>query len=179
MRRFGLAGTAALTAMACSQQDAAETPAAGLPAGVLAAFHDHLDRISGGALVCRDGDIAAAATVSGDINADRRPDYVVDTRSLNCQARRDGPAVAYFCGTGSCAFPLIVSQGEAWQTVALMSGNQARIVQHYRETRIEIREGARGVPGGGITVREYTWREGRLVRTGEWVEGVEARRLTD
>ena len=90
--------------MACSQQDAAETPAAGLPAGVLAAFHDHLDRISGGALVCRDGDIAAAATVSGDINADRRPDYVVDTRSLNCQARRDGPAVAYFCGTGSCAF---------------------------------------------------------------------------
>ena len=163
-------------ATACSPAPAPVPDDAGLPAGVLAAFHDHLDAISDGALECRDHDIAAAAQLSGRINADDRPDYVVDTRALNCTATRHGPAVAYFCGTSACAFPLLVSDGEEWRAVVLMSGNSARIVEHYRETRIEVRQGARGVPGGAVAVREYAWRDGRLVRTGEWMEAVGADR---
>jgi hypothetical protein len=180
LQQTGLPALAvALTAAwstACSPAPGPVPDDAGLPAGVLAAFHDHIDTISDGALVCRDPDIAAAAQLSGRINADDRPDFIVDTRALNCTATRDGPAVAYFCGTGTCAFPLLVSDGEGWRPVVLMFGHEARIVEHYQETRIEIREGARGVPGGAVTVREYAWRDGRLVRIGEWLEAVEADR---
>lgn len=177
LQRHSLARRAAAAlvltlAAACSPAPGPVPDDAGIPAGVLVAFRAHLDTISDGALVCRDDDVVAAARLSGRINQDDRPDYVVDTRALNCTATRDGPAVAYFCGTIACAFPLLVSDGEEWRAVVLMSGNSARIVEHYRETRIEVRQGARGVPGGAVTVREYAWRDGRLVRTGEWMEAV-------
>lgn len=173
----GLTALVALLCAACTPSVPAPPDGGeGLPAGAMAAIETHLAGISNGRLVCGAGNLAEAAHLTGYINDDDRPDFLLDTRALHCRANRDGPAVNYFCGSGICAFPLIVSDAERWRVVPMMAGNEARLVEHYRETRIEIREAARGIPGGAVAVREYAWRNGRLVRTGEWTEGVEARR---
>ncbi len=145
---------------------------AGLPDAAITAFQDYLDRISENSLVCATDDISAARALSAYVDGDAVPDFVIETRALHCQTRRGEPAVGYFCGATACSLPLLLSGGEdGWQVVQLMSGNHVRAMEHYRETRIEVREIDRGAPGGrNVLVREYAWREGELVRINEYSE---------
>jgi hypothetical protein len=175
---LGVFGPAALALGLCVNCSAPpDHPGDGeLPPAALAAFQDHLAGISDGALVCPDAEIEAARRVTAFINADAEPDFVLETRVLNCRETRGRPAVAYFCGSFACAFPLLVSGEEGWQVVTLMSGNHVQAREHYRETRLEVREIARSEPGGrAVAVREYAWRDGALTRIGEWVESSDAR----
>ncbi|MAK63782.1 MAG: hypothetical protein CMF75_03410 [Maricaulis sp.] len=174
---MGLSLCLAVTLMACSGEAPPPVPdEAGLPDGAIAAFQDYLHRISEGGLVCEAAEIDSARALTAYVDTDVEPDFVIETRALHCQSRRGESPVGYFCGTTACAFPLIVSRDGAWQVVQLMSGNHVRALEHYRETRIQVREIDRGAPGGhGVRVREYAWHEGELVRVGEFSEDADAR----
>ncbi len=176
MRRIALPVLAALLLVNCSPPPPDHPENGRLPDDAHIAFAAWLDRISEGSLICEAEDVDAARVLSAHVDEDARPDHVIETRSLHCRTRRGEPAVGYFCGTTACSFPLIVSQGGDWQVVQLMSGNHVRAMEHYLETRIEVREIDRGAPGGrSVLVREYAWRDGALVRIGEYSETAEAR----
>jgi hypothetical protein len=155
-----------------AEPETAQTGA--LPPAALATFQDYLDRVSGDALVCPAAEVAAASR-AGHVDTDGQPDFIIEGRALNCRSTRGEAAVGYFCGSRACAFPLLLSQGGAWRVVTGLSGNELSLVEHYRETRIQLREPAAGLPGSGVSVREYVWRDGELVRIGTWVETPEAR----
>ena len=124
--------------------------------------------MSEGRLNCSAAHINAAPRLAADFNGDGPADYVIDAARLDCQLRPGLWDDNYFCGLNICAFPLLVSEGEAWRVVTLMSGNAVEMVEHYRETRIRISQGNFGIVGGDmIQVREYAWRDGQLRRIAE------------
>jgi hypothetical protein len=176
--RIFCCGLAMVWLAACAEEAGPALPdEAGLDPAALAAFQRHLDRISSGTLDCSRRSIAAAATVRGRIDADGLDDIFIDTRSLQCRSRRgQDVALTYFCGVSACAYLLLLSDGGRWQVVPGLSGNRLSLVEHYRETRIEIRETARGGSAGhDVWVREYAWRDGQLVRVRAWAEMAEPR----
>ena len=176
LRRIALSALAALCAANCSPAPPDHPENGRLPDAARIAFAAWLDGISEGSLICSAETIDAARAATGFVDDDVQPDFVIETRALHCQTRRGEPAVGYFCGATACSLPLIVSGGGDWQVVQLMSGNHVRVVEHYRETRIQVREIDRGAPGGRmVLVREYAWRDGALVRINEYSETAEAR----
>ena len=134
-----------------------------LPPAAVAAFQAHLREISDGTLVCRDDSIAQLGHVTGHINDDAVRDYALLTQDLRCETRIEASTVAWFCGASGCAFPALVSEGEGFRVIPLMSGHRVRVARHYREDRFEVHQArATGYPGGVIEIREYAWRDGAL-----------------
>ena len=177
LRRIALSALGALCVANCSPPPPAHPETGRLPAAAQTAFAAWLDQISEGSLACEPAEVDAARAATAFVDDDAEPDFVIETRALHCRTRRGESAVAYFCGTTACAFPLLVSRRGDWQVVQLMSGNHVRAIEHYRETRIQVREIDRGAPGGRmVLVREYAWRDGALVRINEYSETAEARR---
>lgn len=146
-----------------------------LEQAALAAFQDYLAQASTGTLDCPVRTIEAASRLRGRIDGDGIEDVIIDTRSLQCRSRRgQDVALTYFCGVSACSYLLLLSDEGRWHVVPGLSGNRLSLVEHYRETRIEIRETARGGSAGhDVWVREYAWRDGQLVRVRAWAEMAE------
>lgn len=162
---FSLAAVLALSA--CSQEPAPLPDEAALPAAAVAAFQSHMRRVSEGDLTCPDAAIEAAPRVSAYLNADNLPDYAIATQDLDCESQISA-SVAYFCGGSICAFPALVSEGEDYRVVWLMSGNEIEAQSHYREERFVVRQlSYAGSRGSAVLVREYSWIDGALRRVAE------------
>lgn len=175
---FGLAAVLAgvLALSACSRDPAPLPDEARLPAAALSAFQRHLRTMSEGDLTCPDAAIDEAPRVSAYLNADSRPDYAIATQDLDCESQISS-SVAYFCGGSICAFPALISQGEEYRVVWLMSGNEIEAQSHYREERFVVRQlSYAGSRGSAVLVREYTWIDGALRRVAEREEVAERQR---
>jgi hypothetical protein len=162
-----------LVIAACSPQTATTLPDDRLPAAAIAAFQTHAATLGDGALTCSAEAIEQAPRVSGYVNDDMAVDYAINTARLGCEASGDATHMAYFCGLYTCAFPALMSVGESWVVVPLMSGNEIEITTVYQDTRFHVRQINFGDPGGDtIVVREYGWQDGQLVRLAERSEQV-------
>ncbi|MFY0636636.1 hypothetical protein [Maricaulis maris] len=162
---LGLAAVLALSG--CSRDPAPLPDEVGLPAAALSAFQAHLRTMSEGDLVCPDAAIEAAPRVTAYLNDDRLPDYAIATQDLDCESEITS-SVAYFCGGSICAFPALVSEGEDYRVVWLMSGNEIEAQSHYREERFVVRQlSYAGSRGSAVLVREYSWIDGALRRVAE------------
>lgn len=147
---------------------------AGLPPAAIAAFQSHVQTLGKGVLNCTARSIEAAHRVSGYINDDDRPDYAIDTRDLRCTTSDDSLSYAYFCGRSMCSYPALVSEGDGWRVIPLMSGNAISVERRYQDSLFIVRQMNAGDPGrDSILVREYGWRDGELVRLAEYAEGVD------
>ena len=168
IQRVLTSGTvAALGLSACSGEPDPLPDAASLPASALAAFQDHLQTMSEGDLSCTDAAIEAVPRAVGFVNDDPQPDYALVTQHLRCRSDR-GSALAYFCGQQICAFPALMSDGEGYRVIWLMSGNEIETRTDYQETRFVVRQGGyAGADRSAVVVREYIWRDGDLRRVAE------------
>jgi len=168
MSRFSLAVVLGLAA--CSPAPVANLPEDRIPRPAVRAFIEYASVLGGGQLRCSAMAVAQAPRAEIDINDDGRMDYAIDTRQLSCIAQ-SGSATSYFCGYTDCAFPVIVSTGDGWSVIPMMSGNSIEAVSHYRDARFRVRSLDRGNPQSpGVLVRDYAWREGHLVRVHQTTE---------
>jgi hypothetical protein len=166
-----------LLVVACSPREIAALPDDRLPQAALAAFQRHVETLGDGTLTCSAAAIEAAPRATGFINDDLTPDYAIDTGRISCQASGDAAPTAYFCGLYTCAFPALISNGDDWRVVPLMSGNEIEVRTVYQSTHFQVRQVNFGDPGGDtVVVREYAWRDGELVRVTERSEQVAASR---
>lgn len=157
-----------LAMAACTQAAPSIPDEAGLPSAAIRAFQSHVAQMSEGRLDCSAAQINAAPHLAADLNGDSRTDYVLDAARLDCQLRPGFWDDNYFCGLNICVFPLLVSEGETWRVITLMSGNAVELAEHYRETWVRVSQGNFGIAGGDLVqVREYAWRDGQLRRIAE------------
>lgn len=158
-------------AAGCSPGPPDALPEDRMPREALQTFEGFISEIGGGALRCSPRSIRDAAYIRADINRDGAPDFAIDTRQLSCVARNGEVAAAYFCGTYTCAYPLLVSGEEGWRVVPMMSGNEIEVVTRFYDEILRVRQINFGDPSRStITVRDYAWEEGELRRVAERAE---------
>jgi len=155
---------AGMVLSACSEAPDPLPDQTRLPGAAVAALQSHLTLMSDGDLTCSVEAIATAPRAVGFINDDRLPDFAISTQDLQCHSEL-GSAVAYFCGGSICAFPALMSDGDNYRVIWLMSGNEISTRTDYQEARFVVRQGVfAGAAGSRVSVREYVWRDGGLAR---------------
>lgn len=155
----------------CGPSPVANLPEDRLPREAAQAFIRYTQDLSDDELSCSVMAVAHAPRAEIDINEDGQMDFAIDTRRLSCGAPAGRSSVAYFCGLSACSYPAIISQGEDWVVVPLMSGNSIDAIAHYTEPRFQVRSMERLLTGASsVLVRDYAWRQGALRRVNEEVE---------
>lgn len=157
---------------ACGPSPVINLPEDRLPREAAQAFIRYASDLGEGELRCSVMAVTHAPRAEIDINADGRTDFAIDTRQLGCSAPSGTASSAYFCGSFTCSYPVIVSGEGGWRVIPMMSGNAIEAVEHYTEARFRVRQLNRTTASApsNILVRDYAWREGELARVYETIE---------
>lgn len=100
--------------------------------------------------------------LTGDLDGDGRPDYLLDSAPVRCDA-----AATAFCGNGGCRIDLALS-GQGYDPPATILGGQPTLSQGAERLEVLVwvgKEACATAPGEGQACwTRLSWQDGRLAR---------------
>jgi hypothetical protein len=142
------------------RQSGAVGPGSLLPAGIETLVADYGDqcRKLGGTMTGPN----APSMLSGDIDRDGKPDYVLDPINLRCSA-----AATAFCGNGGCQITIALSSSDYTKPVTAL-GSEPTLAQRPGGTELDLwvdRLRCKTADFKQACWATYAWKDGKLAET--------------